>query len=325
MGTVIIFSVVIVLLVLYEYRIRKPDKIILGESAGVINRRKFPVYPRHFSLALPAHVHSTVLEIEAEARGKLNLFVRLSASVASDPDNVEALVRAGGWREDAVARAAGEFELQLQSMVRAFTEKHDIEDLTTESLSTFLNQQIVDTDGQLGLEVISVTVQAIEPVDEEIAKAMRQRESARIREQTEVTEQKARITAARARLEADEEIANSEHILALKKLELREGEEEKEATLENKRVKDEIERRKMQFELDKQEVQMFEDHPELLMLTPQIARLAEASQNLRNAKTVVSFSSKDVDEDTPLMRTLRNLMQNLGQSVNPTSEESESS
>ncbi|MCF7804405.1 MAG: hypothetical protein K9N46_14785 [Candidatus Marinimicrobia bacterium] len=313
--SIAIVVAIILIVVLFEYRIRRPDQIVLGESDGDISRRRMPIYPRHFSLALPTHVHSSVLEIEAEATGKLAVFVKLSASVAADQDHLPALVRAGGWQEDAVSQAAGEFELLLQSKVRAFTENHEIEELTTEKLFRYLDEQIGDRVEELGLEVISVTVQAIEPVDEEIATAMRQRESARIKEQTEVTEQEARITAAQSRIKADEEIARSEHKLSMEKLDLQEQKEDRESALETKRVKEDIERRKMQFELDAKEVELFRENPELLMLTPQIARLAEASQNLKNAKTVVSLSSKDFDEETPLMQTLRNLMQNLGQSV----------
>jgi len=312
--------VIVIVLIVFEYRLRQPDHVILGEKNGVIRKRTLPFYPRHFSLAIPTRVHSSVLEIEGEAKGKLPVFVRISASVTADLEHLSALIRAGGWQENAVSRAAEEFELLLQSKVRGFTENHEIENLTTEKLDRYLDSQIGDRVESLGLEVISVTVQTIEPVDEDIAAAMRQRESARIKEQTEITKQNSRIAAAQARIKADEEIANSEHELELNKLDLQQIQEEKQANLETQRVKEDLNRRQLQMELDKKEVALLQEHPELLLLTPQIAKLAEASQNLRNAKTVVSLSSKDFDEETPLMGTLRNLLQNLGQSISPKSK-----
>ena len=47
------------------------------------------------------------------------------------------------------------------------------------------------------------------------------------------------------------------------------------------------------------------------MLTPQIARLAEASQNLRNAKTVVSLSQNDVTQGSQIIGILHNFLQNI--------------
>ena len=47
--------VVILLLAFFEYRIRQPDFLVLGESNGRISLRKGLIYPRHFSLPAPAH------------------------------------------------------------------------------------------------------------------------------------------------------------------------------------------------------------------------------------------------------------------------------
>lgn len=308
-------AIILVALILYEYRVRKPDRIVLYESRGLVKRRRSRFYPRHFSLSIPATVHSSVLETTAEVKGKLGALVRMDISVAATPEYLESLIRAGGWNEDAVSRAAGEFELMLQSMVRVFTEKHEIEELTTEKLSTYLKQQIGTTVEQLGLEVISINIQAIEPVDTDIADAMRKREAARIYEQTELTNQKARISSAKARIEADDEIADSEHKLEMKRLNLQGDEESKEADLAGKRTEEELARRRMQLELDKEEIEMLKKNPELLVLTPQVARLAEASQSLRNAKTVVSLSPGDIGDDSPIFGLLKKLFQAVNQSA----------
>jgi hypothetical protein len=45
------------------------------------------------------------------------------------------------------------------------------------------------------------------------------------------------------------------------------------------------------------------------MLTPQAARLAEASQSLKNARTVISLSPQDLDHGSELLGFFQNLLQ----------------
>jgi hypothetical protein len=45
------------------------------------------------------------------------------------------------------------------------------------------------------------------------------------------------------------------------------------------------------------------------MLTPQVARLAEASQNLKNARTVISLSPQVTAHGPELLNLLQNLLQ----------------
>jgi len=307
--------VVLAAVILFEYRIRRPDQIVLYESRGVVKSRKARFYPRHFSLSIPAHVHSSILEISVEAQGKLGAMVRMDVSVAASPDHLQQLIRAGGWQIDAVDRALDELKLMVQSLVRRYAEKYEMEELTTEQLSTYLQDQIGSEVDQLGLEIISINVQTVEPVDEEIANAMRKRESARILEQTEQINQRARVSASRARVEADEDIAVSEHNLELKRLELQETEEEQEAALARQRTSEELERRRMQLDVDREEIDMLRKNPELLVLNPQVARLAEASQSLKNARTVVSLSGSDLNENSPIIQMLQKLLRNVSKAA----------
>jgi len=315
MWVLIAVAAVIIVLILFEYRIRRPDRIILYESRGFVKSRRGRFYPQHFSLSIPANVLSSVLEIQVEAQGKLGASVRLDVSVAAHPDHLHQLIRAGGWQEDTVAKALDELKLMLQSLVRRFAEKYEMEELTTEKLSSYLQEEIGTEVTQLGLEVISVNIQSIEPADEEIAEAMRKRESARILEQTEKTNQQARVSAAKARVAADEEITASEHNLELKRLGLKQAREEQEANLARLRTEEELERRRMQLEVDDQEIELLRKNPELLVLNPQVARLAEASQRLKNARTVVSLSSGDLEEESPIVQLLQKLLQNVSRAA----------
>jgi hypothetical protein len=54
---------------------------------------------------------------------------------------------------------------------------------------------------------------------------------------------------------------------------------------------------------------MLKSNPELLMLTPQAARLAEASQNLKNARTVISISPQEIAHSSEYLSLFQNLLQ----------------
>jgi hypothetical protein len=302
MWTIIVaLALVILLVIVFEYRLRKPDRLILQEVKGKIVLRKTRLYPRHFSLSLPKTTYSTLLNIEASAKGNLDIKVKLALTVAASLDHIPELIRTGGWNSNAVATAEKEFETIVQSLIKEFTEKYEIEELSSEKIYNYMHQKINISKEKLGLEIISLTVQSFEAIDSKIADAMRQQESARIIEQTELLNQKARINATKAKLKADEEIAMMENTLELKKYDLKKSEQEKESELAQKNVEDELKRKKMLLEYDREELNLLKNNPELLMLTPQAARLAEASQSLKNARTIVSLSPSDISQGADLI------------------------
>jgi hypothetical protein len=311
---------VIIIAFLFEYRIRKPDEIIVYESAGIIRKRKKRLYPRHFSLAISGTIHSTDLKVEAEAKGKISLHVHIVATVAASVNHLQNLVRAGGWRKDNVVRALKELDNSLRVVIKEFTEKYEIENLFAEQLSAQLQKKIGNNVEELGLDIISLNVYAIDPVDDKIAESIQQRETARIVEETEKANQKARVTVTKAKLAADEQIAIVEHDLELKKYKLKKIKEEEEAKIANLRIKEELDRRKLQLEFDRKEVDLLKDNPELLILSPQMAKLAEASQSLPNARTVVNLSGKKGMEGTQLINLIEMFLQNLVDSTGKSTE-----
>ena len=306
-------AIIIILLavLIYEYRLRKPDQIVLYESNGIIKPRKSRFYPRHFSLAIPATVHSKILEIEAEAKGKIVMKINLSVSVAASTEHLPALIRVGGWNKDAVSNASKDFDVLLQALVKEFAGNVEIEELTSEKLSLFLDEKLGKNIDTLGLDILSLNVQSVDPAEESIAEAMRKRESARILEQTEAINQKARIAAQKAKIQADEEIAASEHELELKRLELKNAQEEREALIAERQIKEELKRKNMQFDFERKEIELLKDNPELLIFSPQAARLAEASQTLPNARTIVSLSPNDLSQGSELIGMLQAFFQNI--------------
>ena len=197
----------------------------------------------------------------------------------------------------------------IHGIVKEYAEKFEIEELTSSKIYEYLLQKININIKNLGLDIISLTIQSFEAIDSKIADAMRQQESARIMEQTEKLNQQARIQATKAKLKADEEILLLENNLELKRYDLKKTELEKESELANKRIEDELNRKRMQLELDKEELNMLKNNPELLMLTPQAARLAEASQSLKNAKTIVSLSPNDFSSGTELIGMFQQFLQ----------------
>jgi hypothetical protein len=208
----------------------------------------------------------------------------------------------------AVERATEELQVAIQGLMREFTSQHEVETISSAVLSQQLEEQLRIYGERLGLEVISVTIQSIDPTDPEIAESLQEREAARIRERTEKVNQEARVAAARARVDADAQIALAEHDLELKQLSLKREQEEEQAQLERMRVQEELDRREMQLEMDRAEIELVAQNPQLLILTPQVARLAEASQSLRNARTVVSLSGEELPEGSSILQTLLSLL-----------------
>lgn len=299
----------IVIYIVYEYRIKKPGQIILYESKGRVQNRKGKFYPRHFSLVVKNVTNSFTTRVEAEAVGKIAVNVKLAVTISPSITNIAQLMKIGGWDSEVLGEASKEFDVILQGYVKEETEKYDIEEITSEKINSAIKARIADVPESMGIEIISLTVQSVEPADRKISEAIRQKESARILEETERVNQKARIAASRLKLEADEEVMKSEHELELKKYKLKDVELDKESSLANKKLQEELKRNKMRLEIEKEEVSLLKNNPELLLLTPQVARLAEASQNLKNARTVVSLG--DLDNETQIVSVFRNFLKKI--------------
>ncbi len=302
--------VVVVAILIYEYRVRRPDQIVVAESRDGVKVRTARLYPRHFSTPIAKVTHAFTQTIEASAKGNLDVRVRLAVTVTSAPAHLPVLLNVGGWRNDAIARAAKELETLLLGYVKAFTEQHEIEDLSSNNIREHLRHHEGDCMAILGIEIIALTVMSFEPVNPQIAEAIRQREQARILEHTEMLQQQARIAAARTRLKADEEIASLENVLAMKKFALRTEQFEKDATLAARRAEHEVQLKRVQLDFDREEMRLLKESPELLLLTPQAARLAEASQTMKNARTVVTLAPGETGQGAELLGMFHTLVQN---------------
>ena len=309
MEALLVIVVLIIALALFEYRLRKPDQIILAETRTGVRLRRGRVYPRHFSTPISKTTHSFSQTIDASAKGSLDIRVKLAVTVAASMDDLAVLVKVGGWAPDAIARAARELETLLLGFVKGYTELHEVEDLSSEKIRACCQERIQESKQLLGIEVITLTIASFDPVNPQIAEAIRQREHARILEQTEKSNQEARVAAARARLKAEEEIAALEHGLETKKFELKRAEFENESALAGSRAEHELSLKRMQLEFEKDELRMLKESPELLLLTPQAARLAEASQSMRNARTVVSLSPPDGVQGAEILSMFSTLVQ----------------
>jgi hypothetical protein len=305
-GIVIVIGV---LVVLFEYRIRQPDVLVLYESKGGIGIRKGLIYPRHFSLPLKRTTCPIQMTTEASAAGNIGVRVKLIGSIAPAIDHLPSLIRAGGWNSEAVARVADEAQVLLQGLVKEYTEHADIHELSSASILNYLNERMALIEEKYGVELITLAVQSLEPIDPEIADALRQQEQARLMEQTERLNHQARVSAAKARYQADEEIAAMEHSLELKKAELKKELLEKEAALAQQRLEDDLARDRLRLAFEREELEVLKSSPELLMLTPQAARLAEASQSLKSARTVISLMPQELAHGSELLNLFQNLLQ----------------
>ena len=298
-----------IVLALIEYRIRQPDFLVLYETRGRIRLRSGLLYPRHFSLALPRTTCPIQLTVDATAAGNLGVRVKLVGSVAPSLEHISSLIRVGGWNRDAVVHAADEVQVLLQGLVKEYTERFGINTLSSANILNYLNERSAVVTERFGVELISLAIQSLDPTDPEIADALRQQEQARLLEQTEHLNQQARVAAAKSKVQADEEIAQMEQALDLKKAELKQLLLEKESALSQQSLTDELARNRMRLAFEKEELEALKSSPELLMLTPQAARLAEASQNLKNARTVISLTPQEAARGSELLALFQELLQ----------------
>jgi len=294
---------------LFEYRIRQPDVIVLYESKGQIGIRRGLLYPRHFSLPLKRTTYPLQLTVEAAAVGNLVVRIKLVGSAAPSVEHIQSLIRVGGWDSEAVARAIDQVRILLQGLVKEYTERSEIHAISSPAILQHLDEHLRLNEERFGIELISLAVQSLEPTDPKIADALRQQEEARLLEQTEQLNHQARVVAARAKYRADEEIAEMEHTLELKRAELKKIQFESDAELARQRIEDELARSRLRLAFEKEELEVLRSSPELLMLTPQAARLAEASQSLKNARTVISLTPQELTNSSVLFTLFRDLLQ----------------
>jgi hypothetical protein len=313
MDILVVFVVVLILLIvgalLFEYRVRQPDVLVLYESKGRIGLRSGPLYPRHFSLPIKRTTYPIHLTVEATAVGNLGVNVKLVGSVAPALENIQALIRVSGWSSDAVSHAAEEAGILLEGLVKEYAETAEIHALSSTGVAGYLNERASMIAEKLGVELISLAVQSLEPTDSEIADALRQQEQARLMEQTERLNNEARVAVAKAKFQADEEIAIMEHTLELKKTGLKKALLQQESELAKQRLQDELARDRARLAYEKEELDILKNNPELLVLTPQAARLAEASQGLKNARTVISLSPQELNSGADLLEMFQKLLQ----------------
>ena len=310
----VIISFIILCILIFEFRFRKPDQLVIGESGGKVIQKKSRLYARHFSLPIPGVLFARQLELETEAKGKLAIKIKAHISVGADPENLTELVRAGGWNLHLLEQASKELIILIEQTLKAYCETAEIEKLSSENLSNELNKKIGSKVPDLGLMIGAISVLSVEPVDASITQALQQRESARIHEETQKEQLRARIAAAKAENEAEEKIALLKHQLELKQIELKKSTFNQETVLDEKRTKEEIKRRQLQLEFDEKEMALLKNNPELMLLSPQMTRLAEASQSLKNARTIVSLSPNELDQGSQLLGMLQTYLQQMLQS-----------
>ncbi|RKY77224.1 hypothetical protein DRQ12_08660 [candidate division KSB1 bacterium] len=290
--------VILGVLIFWLFGWKKPDQLVLIEKKGRVTLWQHRLYPKKLCLVLPATMRTVPIEVTAPARGKIDVVIKLAATFFPNPEQAHNLIRVGGWSIDAIDKVSGELKGTLQGMVGEIVELHDVTKITCDSIGSEIKKRLKEVEANLGVKVTSVMVYSAEAADKKIADAIRQQEEARIQEEAEKVSQAARIAQTKAQIEANEQIAEARHALTIKELKLREKQEALLAELEQKKAEQEIERRRLFLDLEREEVNLLTQNPSLLLLTPQVTRLAEASQQLKSAKTVVSVSS-DLIESLP--------------------------
>ena len=91
-----------------------------------------------------------------------------------------------------------------------------------------------------------------------------------------------------------------ENQLDVRKAELEKIRFQIQSELASQRLEDEMKSNRLRLQFEKEELALLKGSPELLMLTPQAARLAEASQTLKNARTVIALSPQATQQGAEL-------------------------
>jgi len=300
--------VISIILLAFIAKARRPDQLLLVEKHGKVQPYLKRWYFSKSVLALPATVKTLSTEVKTQARGKIDVVIKLSVSFFPNAERAENLVRVGGWSPEAIERVAREISGTVQGLVGELVEPLDITQVTRDKLSHMLRQKLQDLAPNFGITVTSVVVSEAEAADKKIADAIRKQEEARIQEETEKANQQSRIAREKLRLMADDEIARMKHEMEMEQLKLREIEELKSAELEQKLLEKETEKKRLSLKLEQEEADILSKHPELMMLTPQLTRLVEASQQLKSARTVISLSP-EIQEGLP--KILQALLETL--------------
>jgi hypothetical protein len=71
----------------------------------------------------------------------------------------------------------------LQGLVKEYTEHAEIRTLSSAGLLSYLNERLALIEEKYGVELITLAVQSLDPIDPAIADALRQQEQARLMEQ----------------------------------------------------------------------------------------------------------------------------------------------
>ncbi|MBN1349506.1 hypothetical protein JXJ21_08865 [candidate division KSB1 bacterium] len=270
---------------------KQPAQLVLIERKGEVSVWKRAFYPKPLCLVLPATVRSVATEVKTQAKGKIDAAVKLVVTFYADPENIAHLIRIGGWSKEAPGKVEKELAGTLQGIVGEIVEPLEITEITRETIAKKVKARLDTISQNFGIQITAVTVTSAEALEPKIVEAIRQREEARILEETEKSVQTSRIARAEMKASADQKIAEAEHHTAMKNYSLRKIQEEEAAILAKAAVAQQTERRQMELEIEKHEVEILAQNPSLLLLAPQLTRLTEASQQLKNAETVITLSS----------------------------------
>ncbi len=288
LGGIVIVAIV-VLYVLYERK--RPDQLILIEKKGKVTGWTHAFYPKYRCLSLPNTTRSVTTEVKTQARGKIDAVIKLTVTFYPDAEHIENLIHIGGWSPDALTRIEKELAGTIQGIAGEIIEPLDIAEMTREYIAKIMKTRLNSIAANMGIIITGVTIMSAEASDPKIAEAIKKTEVAHLQEEAEKTVQTSRIAQAEMKARADQAILNAEHDTAMKKLALRQVEEAESAILAKAALEQHVERRHLELKIEKAEVELLAQNPSLLLLSPQLTRLTEASQQLKNAETVVTLSN----------------------------------
>lgn len=306
--TAIILAIITVIIAI-EIRVRKPFEILIVEKKGKILASRTFFYIKSRTLPLKLSEFAFEFNLQAYARNKIPIRAHFAGALEVDEKNIENLIKAGGWNKNAIVAAAEKLLNVAKSNALCQIENTPVNNLRSDILASYLRDKVYTE--FFGLKWVYVACLDYEIEDEKINEILRKEEISTLSEKSEEAVEKSKLSIEKIKHQIEQEIIKIKEDALVKKQELKKLETSLDQELKKAQAEFEARVQKLKLEIEKEELQLLKQNPELLLLSPQAARLLEASQSLKNARTVVNLSQGEIAKGVDVSGALNELIYSI--------------
>jgi hypothetical protein len=306
----LVLFVIAIIAIIVQIKIREPHQIIVKEKNGKFEASLQKLYLKCRSLPLSCEENFFESEFKATSSGNIEIKIKLNGSASIDFEKLDNLIKKGGWNEKALQNATEKFMSMAIGYLKSRIEKLEIEEINLEKID-YLIFNAKKESAEFGISIKNFSATNLEILDEKAKEAIRAKESARLNKKNEEYLQNLKYDIEKKKCELELKLLEEKKNLSSQKKVLNEIEAENENHIKKLQAEFEKEIQQIKLEVEKQELELLKKHPELLLFSPQAARLIEASQSLKNARTIVNLSgeaAKGVDISEALTDLISSLI-----------------